>query len=294
MLNRYQRHILFKIIALLSIVRWYNILFITTGLYLTSYILLGDYNGFKELLFDIHLHLLVLSIACISMGGYIINAYYDYEKDLINKPNEALVHRVISKEFRLRTAIFLTLSGILIGTLSSIWIGGFAFTLAFMLWFYSHKLRKKKYLGEISAAFLTVSPFFALVLFFQHITPISVLYMGYLFALSFTREITKKLTTIKGDAVYGDQSLPIVIGVRYTRAIILGMILLTILPIVFLFPLYRTDSIAVYYFASVCVFLGINLLGVLFSKKESTYALINNIFKLLIASAVLAILVLRY
>ena len=279
---------------MLSIVRWYNIVFISTGLYLTSYILLGDYSSIKELLLDVHLHLLVLSIACISMGGYIINAYYDFEKDLINKPHEALVHRVISKEFRLRTSIALTLTGILLGVLSSIWIGGFSFTLAFMLWFYSHKLRKKKYLGEISAAFLTVSPFFALVLFFQHITPISILYMGYLFALSFTREITKKLTTIKGDAVYGDQSLPIVLGVRYTRALILFMIGLTILPIIALFPLYKSDSIAVYYFGAVCLLLSINALGVILSKKSSTYALINTIFKLLIASAVLAILVLKY
>ena len=279
---------------MLSIVRWYNIVFISTGLYLTSYILLGDYSSIKELLLDVHLHLLVLSIACISMGGYIINAYYDFEKDLINKPHEALVHRVISKEFRLRTSIALTLIGVLFGILSSIWIGGFSFTLAFMLWFYSHKLRKKKYLGEISAAFLTVSPFFALVLFFQHITPISILYMGYLFALSFTREITKKLTTIKGDAVYGDQSLPIVLGVRYTRALILFMIGLTILPIIALFPLYKSDSIAVYYFGAVCLLLSINALGVILSKKSSTYALINTIFKLLIASAVLAILVLKY
>jgi 4-hydroxybenzoate polyprenyltransferase len=293
-LTRNQRHILIKILALLSIVRWYNIVFISTGLYLTSYILLGDYSSIKELLLDVHLHLLVLSIACISMGGYIINAYYDFEKDLINKPHEALVHRVISKEFRLRTSIALTLIGVLFGILSSIWIGGFAFTLAFMLWFYSHKLRKKKYLGEISAAFLTVSPFFALVLFFQHITPISILYMGYLFALSFTREITKKLTTIKGDAVYGDQSLPIVLGVRYTRALILFMIGLTILPIIALFPLYKSDSIAVYYFGAVCLLLSINALGVILSKKSSTYALINTIFKLLIASAVLAILVLKY
>ncbi|MFP5470511.1 MAG: UbiA family prenyltransferase [Bacteroidia bacterium] len=294
MFNRQQKHILLKLIALLGIVRWYNILFITIGLYLTSFTLLGNYVSIKAFLLDFNLHFLVISIACVSMGGYIINAYYDYEKDLINKPTETIVHRVISKEFRLRTALFLTLIGMLIALLCGFIIFGFTATLAFMLWFYSHKLRKKKYLSEISAAFLTVSPFFGLVLYFQHITIISILYMGYLFALSFTREITKKLTTIKGDAVYGDQSLPIVIGVRYTRAIIFSMIVFTILPIVFLFPLYRTDSIAVYYFASVCALLGINLLGVVFSKKESTYVLINNIFKLLIASAVLAILLMKY
>ena len=277
----------------MSLVRWYSVLAITIGLYLLAYILLGNYPSLLIFLKDVELHLTILSVDLAIMGGFIINTYYDIEKDIINKPREAAIHRMLNREFSLRTYLVLNLLSVAAAYFVSWPILAYVSGLIFMLWFYSHKLRKKKFLSEISATILTLSPFFAIVLYFQKITTISLLYLGYVFMLVLTREITKKLTTIKGDAVYGDQSLPLTLGVAATKGIISGLILFTILPIVFLFPLYQKESLAMYYFAGVCTVLGFSLVLMFVSNETKAYKLINNVLKALIVSAILAVLMLK-
>lgn len=228
------------------------------------------------------------------MGGFIINAYYDIEKDIINKPHEAAIHRMINKEFSLRIYLTLNVLSLILSFIVSWKLLAFNAAYTFLLWFYSHKLRKKKFLSEISATFLTLVPFFAVVLFYQRISIIALLYLGYVFMLVLTREITKKLTTLKGDAVYGDQSLPLTLGVNATKGIISTLIVFTILPIVFLFPLYKTDSIALYYFSSVCSILGFCFVLVFLSNKTKAFKLLNTLLKVLIISAIFAILLMKY
>ena len=73
-----------------SVVRGYNILVIVLAQYLTSVYILAHDKPLKEVLFDINLLLLVLASSAAIAAGYIINNFYDSEKDLINRGYRSL------------------------------------------------------------------------------------------------------------------------------------------------------------------------------------------------------------
>jgi 4-hydroxybenzoate polyprenyltransferase len=86
----------------LSIIRWQNILITALAQYLAVLFVFNPGESKLELFLDIHLHLIVLATACAVAGGYIINSFYDLEKDLINRPERTLFNRVVSKDFCLK------------------------------------------------------------------------------------------------------------------------------------------------------------------------------------------------
>ena len=82
------------LLSLFSVVRGYNILMICLAQYLSAIFILSK-KPFKEVILDGNLFALVLSTALAVAGGYIVNAFYDKEKDLINQPiRSQLVHLV--------------------------------------------------------------------------------------------------------------------------------------------------------------------------------------------------------
>ena len=102
-----------KIIALLSIVRWYNILLTVFAEYLSAYVLMrADSNTFSLLLGDWKLHAIVVSSIFSIAGGFIINNFYDYEKDLINRPDSTLFNKSISKKTTLNFYIAFNVIGL--------------------------------------------------------------------------------------------------------------------------------------------------------------------------------------
>ena len=159
--------IFIKLLAMLSLVRWYNVLLITIGLYLSSVFMLQDYLPKLVVIKDISLHLNVLAIACLIMAGYIINAFYDFEKDMINHPETTVYGRVISKKFCLNSYIFFLFSGIIISVFLGWKVCVFNICFSTGLWIYSHKLRKKPLSGELGASLLTVAPFASISLHYM-------------------------------------------------------------------------------------------------------------------------------
>ena len=105
-LKNNQPPIFVKLLAMLSLVRWYNVLLVTIGLYLSSIFMLQDHISKIDVIKDISLHINILAIAFLIMAGYIINAFYDFEKDLINHPESTVFGTVISKQFCLNSYIF--------------------------------------------------------------------------------------------------------------------------------------------------------------------------------------------
>jgi len=216
-LSRKQRFIVLKVMAMLTLVRWYNVLLIGIGLYLSAIFLLNSESEWLATLLNYKLHLAIGSLCFYIMAGYIINAFYDFEKDLVNNPKGTIFNRIVSKTFCLNTYFLFNF----IGTLLAIFVDWKVLLLnsilCFALWFYSHKLRKKPFTGELGASLLTIAPFVSLSIYYQHTNLKIGLYIGFLFALTLTREIVKKLVGMKGDLVYGDKSLPIIWGINKTK-----------------------------------------------------------------------------
>ena len=67
------------------------------------------------------LTLLILSVVCIAAGGYVINDYFDVKIDRINRPDDLIVTRVISRDSSMLMFQVLTSVGIVFGVLVSWW-----------------------------------------------------------------------------------------------------------------------------------------------------------------------------
>jgi 4-hydroxybenzoate polyprenyltransferase len=77
-MNRPNQQIV-KFIALLSIIRWYNVLIVSLALLFSSVFLLNDAHEYVTTLKDVKLYLSIASVAFLMKAGFIINAFYDFE-----------------------------------------------------------------------------------------------------------------------------------------------------------------------------------------------------------------------
>jgi 4-hydroxybenzoate polyprenyltransferase len=277
-----------KFISLLSIVRWYNILIVSIALLLAAVFLLNPPASYWVTLSDIRLYTCIISVAFLMKAGFIINAFYDFEKDIINRPSETIFGRIVSKATCLNAYVLFILIGLLFALLTDWKVFLFNFFFSFALWVYSHKLRKKIYLAELSAALLTVAPFFSLSIYNGNYNLITFVFVGYIFVLTFTREIIKKMTSIKGDLVVGEKSLPIVLGIRKTKYILLSFMLLAMLSIISLFNEIKYLPI-VYYFLGALVTILIAILLLRGSKTSTQFNRLNVVYKLLLISGIMSI-----
>lgn len=287
-LNRKQRYVLIKVLAMLSLVRWYNVLLINIGLYLSAVFLLHTSNDWLTTLIDYKLHLSILSLSFLIMAGYIINAFYDFEKDLINNPKGTVFSRIVSKSFCLNTYFLFNFIGTVFAFLVGWKILLYNSILCFVLWFYSHKLRKKPFTGELSASILTIAPFASLSIYYWKTDFKIILYIGFLFVLTLTREIIKKLVGMKGDLVYGDQSIPIILGVPKTKTLIMSIMIISLMPIGILFSEIK-DRPVFYYLIFCALMILIALVMLIPAKNKSAFNSINTMYKIILILSVFAI-----
>ena len=88
-----------KIIALLSTVRWKNILVTVFAQYLAFLFAFNTKDDLWNSLVETKVHLIIAATAFILAGGYIINNFYDLEKDIINRPHRTRFQNLISDGF---------------------------------------------------------------------------------------------------------------------------------------------------------------------------------------------------
>lgn len=203
----------------MSSVRWKNVLFTAIAQYIAFLFAFNTKENIFHSLGEIKVHLIILSTAFILAGGYIINNFYDVEKDLINRPHRTRFQNLVSRGFKLNFYLFLNFIGLCIALYASGRIFIFFTIYAFALWFYSHKLSRMVLIRELAASFLTVLVFFSLVLYYQNFNLTFFLYGTNLFFVLFAREIYKDIIWMKGDIVQGYESIATKIGVDTTKRI---------------------------------------------------------------------------
>ena len=280
--------LLIKFLAILSIARWYNISLITISLYAIQIFIYE--NSFSFLIQEkgIHLHLYVLAIDLIIVGGYLINAFYDFEKDMINQPEKTYFNILVSKRSCLNIYILCNILGITLTFLINTKILIFSIFLIVALWIYSHKLRKKVLFGEISASFLTISFFLGIALFNLKFNLTLALFSTYIFTIDLTREIIKKMISLKGDLIVGEKSIPIYFGIKKSKYIIFFLMISSLLAILSLLPIVLNRSFSYYFILSFAVIsFAIYLLH--HAKTKTQFNKINTVYKFLIGLAIFSI-----
>jgi 4-hydroxybenzoate polyprenyltransferase len=185
--------------------------------------------------------LIIAATAFILAGGYIINNFYDLEKDLINRPHRTRFQNLISDAFKLKFYFLLNIIGLLIAFIASWRIFVFFLIYGFLLWFYSHKLSKIVFVRELTACFLTVLAFFSLALYYKMITMSFIMYGASLFFILFARELYKDIIWLKGDVINGYESIASTSGVHYSK-LLFQIILISSIIIDMFFNLYMPKT----------------------------------------------------
>ncbi|GAA4280724.1 geranylgeranylglycerol-phosphate geranylgeranyltransferase [Gaetbulibacter aestuarii] len=287
-----QKHIILKFFSMFSAVRGYNILVMVIAQYLASIYIMAHDKPLRSVLFDENLLMLVLASAATIAGGYIINNFYDSEKDLINRPLKTQLDQFVSQNTKLSFYFVLNFAAVIMASYVSFNAVLFFSGYIFGIWFYSHKLKKLPFVGNLTSAILTITPFFAIFLYYKNFETVIFIHAMYLFLLISMRELTKDLENIKGDLVQNYQTIPVVYGEKVSKIMLTILAILTLIPTYLLLNYFDVGYMYLYFYFS--TFLLLVFLWVLrLSKRKLHYLILHNILKFIIVSGVFCIVLIK-
>ena len=239
---------------IMRLVRWSNLLFLAALVWVmekwvATPILVKA--AFGEQLPGYMLLLIILATVLIAAGGYVINDYFDVKIDRINRPDEVIVTRSISKPAAMRLSMILSGIGIACGiavavVLKSLTIGILFVLIPGLLWFYSSSYKRLFMIGNLIIALLAgVTPIVVamtnvavLQLRYETILPYTTLvhdiyaWLGgfalFAFLLTWIREIIKDMQDQMGDRELECHSMPVVLGEKWTKVFVTGLIVITL------------------------------------------------------------------
>jgi len=285
--SRSHQRLAIKIFGLFSLVRGYNIVVLILAQYLTSRYILAPSSSFYEILFDLKLFYLVLATAFSTAAGYIINNFYDAEKDKINRPKKFLLEHLLSQQSQL-VLYFLLNGATLIAAGAASFKAILFFTVyIFGIWIYSSSLKRLFWISNLFATLLAIIPFFAVTIYFKNFEAVVIYHASFLFLLILIRDIVKDLQNYKGDWVRSYQTLPIVFGNLKTKIIVSALIFLNSVPI-FLLIQSHLGLMAYYFYFSIPYLLFVLVL-LWIGSTQKMYLWIHNLLKILILLGVIGI-----
>lgn len=238
----------------MRLVRWSNVLFLGALIWVMEKWVATPVlreAGFGEQLPWYVTLLLMCAAMLIGAGGYVINDYFDVKIDRINRPDEVVVTRSVSKPAAMRLSIALSGTGIACGIAAAVLLRNATLGILFviipgLLWFYSSSYKRLFLIGNLIIALLAgLTPLIVamanvaqLELRFASILPYTRLphdlycWLGgfglFAFLLTWIREIVKDLQDQMGDRELECHSMPIVWGEKWTKVFVTGLIVLTI------------------------------------------------------------------
>lgn len=292
MLSRKTKHLLLKIISMFSVVRGYNIPVIVLAQYLSAIFILAPEKRALEVILDKNLFLIVLLSALTIASGYIINNFYDSKKDLINRPNKSMLDRLVSQKTKLQVYFSINFIVFLLAFFVSIRAVLFFSTYIFLIWFYSHKLKKIVVIGNLTASLLAVLPFFAILLYFKNFYHVIFAHATFLYLLILIREMIKDLENIKGDIANDYQTIPVIFGENISKKIITFLTISTIIPIYFLIEIFEVGYMDIYFYVSMIILIFF-LQKLWKSETKSDYLKLHNILKFIVVSGVFCIVLIN-
>ncbi|HSD08595.1 geranylgeranylglycerol-phosphate geranylgeranyltransferase [Flavobacterium sp.] len=304
MLSRKHKLIVLKIISLFSVVRGYNIPIIALAQYLSAIFILAPEQRALSILLDYRLFIIVLASSCTIASGYIINSFYDSNKDLINRPNKSQLDRLVSQKTKLQVYFGLNFFSAFICFFVSYRAVLFYSVYIFLIWFYSHKIKRYPLIGNLMAAFLAVLPFFGILLYYYSKIPfyeiennsgkhvVILAHGAFLFLLILIREMIKDLENLKGDFANDYKTIPIIYGEKNAKKIITILTFLTIMPVYFLINIYDVGYMDLYFYCSFIILIFFLLYLWKWQTKER-YLMLHNVLKFLIVAGVFCIILIN-
>ena len=201
--------------------------------------------------------LLILSVVCIAAGGYVINDYFDVKIDRINRPDDLVVTRVVSRDAAMRLFQVLTAVGIVAGLAVAWWARSWNLLFIYvvipgLLWFYSSSYKRMLLIGNLIVAFISaLVPLLVAMVNADHLrflyheslayTPIVgqlYIWLGgfalFCMLLTLSREVVKDMEDVEGDRELECRTMPIVLGEKVSKIVVTIVLLATIALIAYL------------------------------------------------------------
>jgi len=248
------------LLVFFRLIRWKNLLIVALTQWMVWYFVIHPMNSWANaivFLTAFNCMLLSLSTVLIAAAGYIINDYFDVRIDLINKPNDVIIEKIIPRRAAILWHSFLNVIGLLAALylawrLHNFFLIFIQIACTVLLWFYSTKFKREFIKGNLIVAFLvaftvlilavfepSLYPCFRFELFIfeagnKIINPLGVIivYAYFAFILTWMREIVKDMEDFKGDIEEGCVTMPIKIGLQKSQWFVTFLGVLGILPLV--------------------------------------------------------------
>lgn len=288
MLSRKNKLLVMKIISLLSVVRGYNIPVIIVAQYLSAIFILAPEMPALNVVLDVNLFLIVLASSFTIASGYIINNFYDSKKDLINRPQKSMLDRLVSQKTKLYVYFTLNFVVVFIAAFVS-WRAVLFFSgYIFLIWFYSHKVKKFVIIGNLMAVLMAILPFFAILFYYKNFYEVIFAHAFFLFLLMLIREMVKDLENLIGDLASGYNTIPIIYGESVSKKIITALALLTVIPVYLLIDIYHVGYMDIYFY--ICF--GVLLFFLIFlwnAKEKLEYVKLHFVLKFVIVAGIFCI-----
>ncbi len=292
MVSRPQKIILLKLLSLVSVVRGYAIALMIAAQLFTASFILSPEAPLSEVLLSGNLWWLILSTALSIAGGYIINNFYDQEKDLINRPRRSKLDRMLRQQTKLSGYFILNFTAVLAASAVSFQAALFFSGFIFLMWYYSHRLKKIIFVGNLTSAILSVMPLFILVVYFKSFSSIIVVHACFLLLLLASRELLKDLENLTGDLVQGYKTIPVVYGVHSAKIIGILLIALTFVPAIILILYFDIHTMRYYFYVTMAV-LPYGALLLWRAKERRDYLVLHALLRLGIIVGVFSIVLLN-
>ena len=282
-----RRTTLLKLIGIFSAVRGYNIVIVCLAQYLAAIFVLS-HKPWREVIFDDSLLMLVIAGALAIAGGYIVNGFYDKEKDLINKPTKTMIDHLVSQNTKLTLYFLLNFLSVIVASYVSfravIFFSGYIFT----MWLYSHRIKKLLFFGNLTSAVLAIIPFFAIFVYYRNFEAIIFVHALLIFLLILIKEFIKDLQNIKGDLAHNYATIPVVYGESFSKKLITLSVVLCALPIYVLLNYFSIGNLN-YFLWFMLIYLCVFVCLLWRSKDQKHYASLHNMLKLILVAGIFSV-----
>lgn len=284
--------IILKIIALFSVIRGYNLIVLILAQYLAALFIFAPNVGHRQLLTNPRLDGIILcSILCVA-AGYIINNFYDLEKDELKRPLQVYLQKQVSQGFKLTVYIILNVAALIIAALISWKVFIFFLVYQFLVWYYSHKINRFALIKNFYLVIIRVMPFFALLVYFDNFSFQLALHATFLTILFLITDIVKDLSSQKADLIYNYDSIPIKYGIDFTKVLVTSLLLI---DIIIGFIIISKDDVGAmkYFFVVANISFIIILLLIWRLKTTQEYKILHYFFKGMIVAGVFSIVLIE-
>ncbi len=296
-----------KIFSYMRLLRWFNLLMMAVSILLFQFYIIAPHVklvGLQTTLSWPRLLLFIFAVCCIAAAAYVINDFFDEESDRLYKKRPQIIGELVSADQAYTIYFILNICGIASGFALCYWIDnlklGYFFVLpALLLWFYSYFIKGWPIIGNLLVAGLTAYMYLLQMLlennlFMSYYFPpameqaAEVLllfgkgYMLFAFLISMCREFAKDIEDISADRHAGLKTIPVLIGMKWSKLVYTLLVCLLLTPLVYLQWMYWEGEVvlrAVYLLAAVELPVLISLFLAWRAKEESAFGRVSSLLK---------------